>query len=237
VPQDCQIKTLRNSIQKHLGIEVAYQRLVFNGKELDINSTLIQNGIVQGSKIHVQQVLLAIHSESELKHVKFQLQWGYRTPQPAFMDGSCFAYCGENYYCVTDFKDPYQASGIRHLGKAKVVHRNKTASQEISVELDSLHPSVTYLFFVLSACRVKNLAQFIRPTVNMYDTAKPDVKLSDYEIESAGNSKAVVMCRLQKGVDGWKVVAVGRPANGNVYNYNQIQHTIEKVLAEEMENI
>lgn len=93
-----------------------------------------------------------------------------------------------------------------HHGKARINYKSRRGSQTITVALNKLHSSIlltfskiklnhwritgiTDLYFVLSAFRLKSLAQFLYPTVQMYDTAEPDKLLSDYQIKNAGNSQ------------------------------------------------
>jgi stress response protein SCP2 len=49
--------------------------------------------------------------------------------------------------------------------------------------------------------------------------------LSDYQIESAGRSEAVIMCAVIKIGDAWRVDALGVASSGTVRDYSAMQTT------------
>jgi len=218
---------LRLLIQREFGLAPEYQRLFFNGKELDLHTKLTNAGISPNSRVQVQQVLLALKSHSKLNNIEFVLSWTYTTVAPSYLNGTCFAYGGDQYFGFADFQNPHPFEGLLHHGKAALNSRIKAGRQAFSVELAHVHPTITHLYFVLSVCKTRSLASFVSPTVNMYDAVDPNTSLSDYKISTARNSQAVVMCCLRRDVvQGWIVIAIGKNSRGRVHNYNPILGTI-----------
>lgn len=102
----------------------------------------------------------------------------------------------------------------------------------MDLDLDAIDESVTHAFFTLSAWNSPDLSFFAHPTVNLEDEAAPDVPLSDFRVENAGNSQAVVMCAaLRTAEGGWRVEGLGVLSEGNAKSYGKIQATCTQLIA------
>ncbi len=66
----------------------------------------------------------------------------------------------------------------------------------------------------------------MNPFVRLVDTSHPDVELCSFSLEKAGNSQAVIMCRVERSMVGWKVIPVGVTSRGTARSYEPMVETI-----------
>lgn len=109
--------------------------------------------------------------------------------------------------------------------------RETEGQHTMKVDLDNLPDMVTDLFFVLAAYNCDDISLFPSPSVQLFDGDRPDNQLTEYNIEKAGRSQAVVMCALSRANGPWNVQAFGVTCGGNVLCYTPIEAQIALLQA------
>jgi uncharacterized ubiquitin-like protein YukD len=234
LPRTSKIRNIMDNVRNAFSIDVSQQRLVYHGQELKevINgkrATLEDYNITEGSNIQLMKLMLSQKKISLLQNIDFVLSWGWGRLRKAYLDGMCFVYNGADFAAYIDYKSRWGV-GISHSGNV-VNSFQKTTIHRITVELESLGPETTHLFFVLSAVFVDTIRDFDDPGVRLYDHADRNTQLSGFDIVAHKDSQAVIMCCLRRipGI-GWEVVEINTPSRGTVFDYTPIQQQINRLF-------
>merc|ERR1712151_1101277 len=108
---------------------------------------------------------------------------------------------------------------VEHSGD---LMRETEGQHTMKVELDNLPATITDLFFVLAAWNCDDISLFPSPSVRLFDGDRPGNQLTEYNIEKAGHSQAVVMCALSRSKGPWIMQAFGATCGGNCKYYAPI---------------
>jgi stress response protein SCP2 len=173
------------------------------------------------------QLILLLHSlDSKMGEVIFDLNWGWVRTRD-FLDVSCLLYASSTFLARIDYEHNIypDAMFIIHYGDHK--EPGSRGRQKINVNVSEIPDRVTHLFFVLSSWKSGSLSHYASPGVTMYDITCPDKELCEYNIASAGNTQAVIMCAMVREEYGeWTVQAIGRSCSGNADQYAPIKSAI-----------
>mmetsp|Transcript_52315 Transcript_52315/g.124852 ORF Transcript_52315/g.124852 Transcript_52315/m.124852 type:complete len:1143 (-) Transcript_52315:84-3512(-) len=118
-------------------------------------------------------------------------------------------------------------SCIRHSGD---VETDTGAKHLMQMDLAAMPHEVTDVYFVLSAFDSNDLSSFPSEAVEIMDLSMGR-KLTEYNLQSAGKTKAVVMCNISRPDGKWIVNGLGIPTDGSVDNYEPIMRTIAELQA------
>lgn len=194
----------------------------------------------------------------ELSELEFHLQWSFPVSESRasvssvrkFLDGMCLVYSGTHCITTIDFRsmtaNPAEEQPSRLLRlNSKMTRELQTsvgaaiqhcgdelhetgAEQHMRLNLNALPNGVTDIFLCLAAYQCDDLSAFPNPTVEIHDVANDFRMLSEFSIESAGNSQAVVMCSITRDPDHrkWVIHGLGTPCSGGVHDYAPIKEVI-----------
>lgn len=120
-------------------------------------------------------------------------------------------------------------AAVRHSGDV-MDDSAKTGQHKMLADLSRLPESVNDMFFTLSAYKCDDLSLFPQPAVRVVNALFPEHHLTEYKLERAGTSQAVVMCALSRLQGQWIVEPIGATSKGNVLDYTPlIQSTRERL--------
>jgi len=202
-------------------------------------------------QVEVEVSQNTIACSRELNHLEFHLAWDAPTPERAqvgavrnILDGICLVYAGSQLVQIVDFRSAHEElmvhDGVRTPKSSQIcrsvcraiMHSGDNISDtggehHMQLNLDALPLDVTDLFFVLAAFGCDTLSAFPNPKAEIHD-ATHDRLLTEYTIESAGDSPAVIMCSISRDPDHgkWVMHGLGLPTQGGVKDYNPIRATI-----------
>ncbi|CAG8568851.1 14878_t:CDS:2 [Cetraspora pellucida] len=98
-------------------------------------------------------------------------------------------------------------------------------------KLENLPDDVTQLYLILSSWNSPTISHFVNPSFKLYDEAKPLKCLCKYNINKAGNSRAVIMCLINRSQRGnWNVFELGKLSRGNAKDYGPIKDNINRII-------
>ncbi|CAG8534104.1 5674_t:CDS:2 [Paraglomus occultum] len=229
------VLALRQQIYAKNRIEIAKQKLVYNGVELmdytneNRATKLVDYGIRANSHIQLIVILYEITQAESVKNLVFDLDWGFPANHPDYLDGTCFLYTGNQYWRKYDYQSVFYPAtpSMRHSGDV-IDNANKRGHHKITAKLDELPLEVTLLFFILSSWDSPTIGHFKTPKFHLFDQEHPDKNLCSYELKKAANTQAVIMCCVARTAHGmWNVIQVGAESAGNAKDYTAIERKIE----------
>lgn len=228
------VDQLKSLIQQKLKHERGKQKLLYEGKEMNVMgpnggyTTLSDHGIKPNSTICLVICLFSIPDNFD--DVVFDLYWGYPYQKTDFLDASCLIFNGTALQKVVDYNHR-NATAIRHSGDVMDnVHR--IGHHTINVSLKNIPSNITHLFFTLSAWNSPNIAQYPNPSLKFYDATKPGKDLCKTTFHHARNSQAVVMCSVSRNSHGrWEIFESGQLSAGNAKNYSSLVSTIQQLIS------
>jgi len=182
-----------------------------------------------------------------LSQLEFHLKWEF--PQPKidvskkdYLDGICMVYCENRLAQVIDFRSAHEEV-LLHDGSetreandmCKAINRaiqhsgdemSETGGEQcLQIDLSALPLEVTDVYFVLAAFESATLADFPHPAVGIYD-AYSKRQLTEYQLDSAGESQAIIMCCLTRASGRWVMHGMGIPTEGGVKSYEPIRELL-----------
>ncbi|CAG8736986.1 21887_t:CDS:2, partial [Dentiscutata erythropus] len=226
------VRELKYRLMKYTKIDISRQMLIYKDVELEdgVANTLTSYGIRENSHIQLIVILYSISKKEAVKNLVFDLYWGYNSKMD-FLDGTCLIYKGNNLWKKYDYKNKVysEVSYISHSGDI-MDSKNATGHHKITVKLDQLPAKVTQLYLILSSFVSPTIGHFRDPSFKLYDEARPDKQLCNYNIHRADKSQAVIMCLINRSYYGkWNVIEVGRLSQGNALNYGPIMENIKDI--------
>ncbi|MBQ7501290.1 TerD family protein [bacterium] len=130
------------------------------------------------------------------------------------LDASCIAVDSNgDVVDVVFYNKPSGCNGqIRHSGDDRTGEASGD-NELIYVKLDTLPPTITQLFFVITSYEGQNFNDIKNAYCRLinYDTK---LELIHYNISGSGKHTAMVMCKLVKEPAGWAMQAIGANAMG-----------------------
>ena len=195
-------------------------------------ATLSTYDVKAGSTIRVMVLLCEVPDDVE--DAVFDLYWGYPNSGQDFLDASALFYSGKTRVAIFDFRrrsnDSFPAESVTHSGDM-MDNATQTGHHLITVRLHHLPPTITSIFFVLSAWNSPTISFFKRPSLNFFDKSKPDKQLCENHVKDLPAVQAVIMCRVDKTPSGsWTVYDMGTRSQGNAMNYTPIEQTLQTSL-------
>jgi stress response protein SCP2 len=186
-----------------------------------------------------------------LSQLEFRLRWDYPVvaggevkPIQDYLDAICMVYAESSLLQIVDFKSATEGShtydgpkssssqelckainrAIRHSGDDL---KDTGGEHRMMLDLDALPPEATDIFFILATFETDDLSAFPNPEVGIFD-ASSNRRLTQYHLDSAGKSQAVIMCSLSRieNSSSWIVNGLGLPSKGNVRHYDEIRASI-----------
>lgn len=228
------VEGLQNLVATSLHVPARHQKLMYKNSDVKIYNkngkalTLLESGLQPGAMLQCMRLMYAIGRNSGLNKVVFELQWGYPPSGRDYLDGSCMVYSKQKLQFSIDYSNWKVSStgeDLYHSGDI-MNHTTRTGKHTINLSLKNLPEHISHLFFVLSAYKCNDLSLFPNPTVSLCKKWDPR-PLCEYSLTSAGKTQAVIMCCLIRNDEGgWTVLAIGKPAQGNVKNYSDIHQSI-----------
>lgn len=233
VNSDLTVALLMQHLAARFNIQRNYQRIMFNGQEIkpfidNHEAALMDYNIVNGSTLQLMKLLLESAVDRPYHVINFILRWQQRISfdSRVYLDASCHAYRGSDHAGYADFKHIYNLPGVVHSGPAA-----RRSYHILQVNLDQVRSDITHLFFVMSACRVGSLRDIAAPTVQLFETSRPQEMISDYTIDNNSRRSSAIMCCLKRtSIGGWQAFTLGTQCDGNVYNYGPIVHAIRAMF-------
>ncbi|CAG8718326.1 15019_t:CDS:2, partial [Cetraspora pellucida] len=174
----------------------------------EAENTLKSYGICTNSHIQLIAVLYSISKKDSLKNLVFDLYWDYPITGVDFLDGTFLIYEGNRLWKTYDYEHKVYSDTpyILHSGD---IAGTTSGHHKIKVKLNQLPPSVTQLYLILSSFTSPTIKHFRNPSFKLYDEARPDKQLCEYNIHKADNSQAVLMCLIHRSYYGkWKVIEI-----------------------------
>uniref|UniRef100_A0A7S4IAT7 Ubiquitin-like domain-containing protein n=1 Tax=Prymnesium polylepis TaxID=72548 RepID=A0A7S4IAT7_9EUKA len=215
------VAEFKKRVQAAMAVAPGRQRLVFKGKTLVDGKSLGHHGVHGDATITLIEQMYTTQGTA-VSNLSFDLTWGFPARGSDFLDGSCLLYAGTEFVTVVDYSKRAHA-GVWHSGD----QQNDAAmrgTHNMKVDTTNLPANVDKLFFALSAYNCRDISLFRTPKVDLKD-GESGASLSDYQIESAGRSEAVIMCAVIKIGDAWRVDALGVASSGTVRDYSAMQTT------------
>eukprot|EP00026_Physarum_polycephalum_P009888 Phypoly_transcript_10025.p1 GENE.Phypoly_transcript_10025~~Phypoly_transcript_10025.p1 ORF type:complete len:349 (+),score=28.22 Phypoly_transcript_10025:119-1165(+) len=224
---------LMKQLEHDFRVSPSFQRLMFNGLQLKAYSDhgeitqLRDYSLPNGASLQLMKILLSVSQETPYENLVFKLTWQKHNKyaRNKYLDASCFGYRGRELVAIVDFRNKNAIAGMSHSGPAQ--NRMKHI---LVTNLTNVDPSVSHLFFVMSACHASTLQEFEAPTVSLTDFARPQQQISSYSFVTQGNSMAVIMCCMKRTEKGWEAFSLGQPTDGYCYFYTPIQNTISRLF-------
>jgi stress response protein SCP2 len=223
------VDELKRNLQRVTGVEIAKQKLVFNHNIIRGQSTMKSLGIAPPASILLVIQMIAILPD--MKKITFDLGWEYDSTKPQFLDGSCFAFKktdeAEICDCLTYDKrtSAKLGPGIEHSGDSMEFSRRK-GHHYIKIDLGTIDPAVTKMYFCLSTYKEESLSFFTRTSVSVYEDSHPNEILSEFNI-AAATTESVVMCCLSRYDNEWQVEQIGVGCKGKVANSKEMFDAIK----------
>ncbi|XP_052068627.1 uncharacterized protein LOC127707905 [Mytilus californianus] len=228
------VDQLKSQIQIKLKHEKIRQKLLYEGKEMNVYqtnggmATLSEYGVKPNSTICVVICLYSIPEHFD--DVVFDLYWGYPYNRTDYLDASCLLFQGTFYKRVIDYRDINYVA-VSHSGDM-MDNRRRIGHHKINVSLKKIPSNITHLFFTLSAYNSTNIAQYPNPSLKFYDASKPGKDLCKTTFHHARNSQAVIMCSVSRNTQGhWEIFESGQLSAGNAKNYERLIHTIQQLIS------
>lgn len=145
------------------------------------------------------------------------------------MDASCLFYKGSRFVTLIDYQSPVTnvtLESAMHSGD-QIDESRKSGEHNIVLNVKQIPDCIDTMWLVLSAY-TNNLAAIRTPFIRLVEQAT-NTELCSYSLERAGTSQAVVMARIVRQQQGWKVLPVGVTSAGTVRNYDAFKATIANV--------
>ncbi|KAH3751719.1 hypothetical protein DPMN_186288 [Dreissena polymorpha] len=232
--QNMEVLDLKLRVQNEFKHNVNKQKLLYREKKLKdhlkngLRARLSDVGVQPNSTILLVVLLVAI--PENINDVVFDLNWGYPSHGRDFLDATCFMFNGSTYYCLCNFKIKAPCDAIRHSGDV-MDDEHKKGHHTMNVSLKDLPPTVTHLFFTLSAYKSPIISRFPNTSLQFYEAANPSKDLCKTTFHHAGAFQAVIMCSLSRGEYGkWEIFEFGKCSEGNEENYEPLITTIRSLI-------
>ncbi|CAG8512016.1 28920_t:CDS:2, partial [Dentiscutata erythropus] len=227
------INELKHRLMNYTKIDIERQMLIYKNMKLknDENNTLTSYGICANSHIQLIVLLYSISKGQAVKNLVFDLHWGYPDKGIDYLDGTCLIYKGNILWKVYDYNHrihhgiPY----ISHSGD--IMNRKKAIGHHtITAKLDNLPNDVTQIYLILSSWSSPTISHFRNQSFKLYDKANPFKQLCKYDLNEAGNSQAVIMCLINRSLNGcWNVIEIGKLSKGTARDYSPIMENIVNI--------
>ena len=178
--------------------------------------------------VHLMVLLYAI--PSHFNHVIFDLFWGYPSHGRDYLDASCLVFNGKAYKSVVDYCHcTFLNNSIWHSGDVMDDFSRK-GHHTIEVRLKELPPSVTHLFFTLSAWSSPTISHYPNPSLKFFEASNKSKDLCSTTFTHARHSQAVIMCYVARSGGQWKIFSCGTLSAGNAKNYMPLISTIQGLI-------
>ncbi|KAG2374011.1 hypothetical protein C9374_011676 [Naegleria lovaniensis] len=224
------VQVLKLEIQKITNIHHTKQCLMFNSEELNKDRLLgSYPNLISGSTVFLMVLLYHIADSSDIKEIEFNLVWGF-SGSADYLDGTCIFFSSDRKYvdCL-DFRSTTCLNGsFRHSGD---VMTSSSGNHVIKAKLSEVPSNVQYVFFVLSSYNSPTIEHFLSPGFKFFDVNHPETMLSEYNIQKAAKSQAVLVSVLYRTGTGWNIAGLGILSAGNAKNYQPIKETVSQVLS------
>eukprot|EP01083_Nonionella_stella_P226394 804050_1 len=193
--------------------EIEYQ-IVFNDEDKAnvscTNYKTLQEKIARALKVPVTDLVFT-NDDTSSSIERFTLQLD--SDSSHILCGACLVY-DQTDTCMhsVNYGNRRLNNNILHSGDTQV---NGKSVHTIQLNLSELikNEKIKQMFFTLCACGPSNLSDFKEPTILLYEESSPDINLIRYEIDEAGTSRSVVMCRIFRNRNGyWSLQALGYEA-------------------------
>ncbi|XP_052068624.1 uncharacterized protein LOC127707904 isoform X2 [Mytilus californianus] len=227
------VMDLKNHIQRELRIETSKQKLLYEDKEIENNSTTGRMATLGDYNVKPNTTIclvVCLYSIPEdFNHVVFDLYWGYPRSGKDYLDASCLMFSGTTFYRACDYHYVKPHSSVRHSGDRMDDFR-KQGHHTIDVFLQNIPADITHLFFTLSAWSCPNISKYRKPSLNFFEASKPNKSLCETSFRHANNSQAVVMCSVSRKDGNWKIFQSGKLSSGNAHKYGPLKETIRRLI-------
>ena len=202
------------------------------------NATFEDFGVQPGDTLSLLVMLCAI--PVAIEDVSFDLSWGYPSKGKDALDGSVFLYASGELIEIVSYRNVWSqcCDAVHHSGDQYLDDKAKEGSQKITVNLKLMEPSINKLFFTLSAFNNSAISLFKQPSLNVYDTRFPDVKLcsdvseilKEESTEASKKTEAIIMCCLRKSGDIWALYSLKKLSAGYTENYKPLKDSIDEII-------
>ncbi|CAG8576940.1 2234_t:CDS:2 [Paraglomus occultum] len=232
------VMALRQEIYTQKKIEVAKQKLMYNGVELknytddNRHKSLIEYGISANS--HIQLIIIfSKNAEKEtINELIFDLDYGLLDDDQTFdcPELTCFLYTGNKLWRTYDMQSTFYPHTPNTIHLGDVVDRaNRRGKQQITSRLGELPENVTHLYFIISARNSPSIGCYKNLTFSLIDRKYPDKSLCIYNLTKVVHSKAVILCGVARAGNTWRVYIIGAESAGNAKDYKPIEQKIRAI--------
>ncbi|MGN7612944.1 TerD family protein [Magnetococcales bacterium HHB-1] len=176
------------------------------------------------SLVKGQKISLAKDSGPQLKLVIMGLGWDPVESKGFFglfggskeidLDASCvfFSAEGEVLDAVWYQQLMSQDGSVKHTGDNRTGD-GEGDDEQIIVDLSNVPPQVKTLMFVVSSYSGQTFNEIANASVRLLD-AVGEEEVAHYNLTCQGEHTALVMCKIYRHQNSWKLHAIGEPAYG-----------------------
>jgi stress response protein SCP2 len=181
--------------------------------------------------VHLLVLMYAI--PQTCNHVTFDLSWRFPDRGCDALDASCFIFSGKTCLGVVDYcQTEFGGKSVWHSGD-KMDEVSKTGHHTIDAKLKDIPPTVTHLFFTLSAWNSPTLAHYRDPCLKFFEASNKESDLCRTTFSNALDSPAVIMCYVERVKDQWKIFECHQLSTGNAKDYEPLKTNIRKLIKTE----
>ena len=108
-----------------------------------------------------------------------------------------------------------QSGAVQHSGD-NLTGAGDGDDESITVQLDKLSHGVQYIFFTVNSYRGQTFDKVKNAHVRLLD-ANTNTEVAKYNLSAKGSHTGMIMAKLYRHNDEWKLQAIGEQANGRTY--------------------
>ena len=167
--------------------------------------------LVKGQKISLEK-----ESGGSLTKVVMGLGWDPSRAASIDLDASCVLF-DDNKGMVDSvhFSQLKSKDGsITHTGD-NLTGEGEGDDEQIIVNLDKVSPKVKYLVFTVNSFRGQSFNEVANAFCRLVD-GKSGKEIARFTLSGGGSHTGLIMAKLYRHQDEWKMHALGDPANGRV---------------------
>ncbi|MDR1677472.1 MAG: TerD family protein [Deltaproteobacteria bacterium] len=167
------------------------------------------------SLVKGQKISLAKESGGSLSKVTMGLGWDpVKAGSSIDLDASCVMFNEQKqpldlvYFGQLQSKD----GSIKHTGD-NLTGEGEGDDEQIIVNLNSVHQNVKYLVFTVNSYRGQSFNEVSNAFCRLVDSSS-DKEIARYTLSGGGNHTGMIMAKLYRHQNEWKMHAMGEPSQG-----------------------
>jgi tellurium resistance protein TerZ len=168
--------------------------------------------LIKGQKISLEK-----EAGGSLTKVIMGLGWDPKKAGTAIdLDASCLLFDETKKIldCIWFNQLQSRDGSIRHTGD-NLTGEGEGDDEQIIVDLSKIHPSVKYLVFTVNSYQGQTFNEVDNAFCRLVD-ANTNREIARYTLSGGGSQTAMIMAKVYRHNNEWKMHALGDPANGRV---------------------